>query len=49
MSLKDVISKPGREEDLVIWVVKAHWHAVHWGQIQAAWMGIKRFNFEFCR
>jgi len=46
MSLKDVISKAGREEDLAIRVVRAHWYAVHWGQIQAAWMGINEQTFK---
>jgi len=46
MSLKDVISKSGREEDLAIRVVRAHWYPVHWEQIQASWMGINQQTFK---
>jgi hypothetical protein len=46
MSLKDVISKSGREEDLAIRVCRSHWYSVHWNQIQAGWMGIVNGEFK---
>jgi len=46
MNVKDVISKSGKEEDLAIRVVRAHWYGVHWEQIQASWMGINHQTFK---
>ena len=40
MSIKDVISKPGKEMDLAIRMCRAHWYDAHWRQIQAAAVGI---------
>ena len=46
MNLKPVISKPGREEDLAIRLVRAHWYGVHWEQTQACWMGLNQQHFK---
>lgn len=46
MSLKDVLYKSDRQEDLAIRICRAHWYGIHWNQIQAGWMGIAHGDFQ---